>query len=198
MRTALTMVSVWPFGEPVRGRLETMRIVPVRLPPAAGLGDGETAGDGDAAGLAAGLAAGDAAGLAAAAAGDAAGDAGGLVAAAGAAGGAAGPPHATTNRLVANDSDDKRASSAPRIDEIPPWAGWVWPWQACIRASAFVRDDTRSTKVPGGRDTSTLPRTQSGRKNGMNVGQTGQASQRPSNPSYQRARTLSNPTRGRT
>src|SRR5919197_3316697 len=85
MRKALTIVSVWPFGEPVRGRLETMRIVPDNWPPAtAGLGDaaatGDAAGDGEAAGLATGLAAGDAAGLAAVT-GEAAAAAGGLVAA---------------------------------------------------------------------------------------------------------------------
>ena len=115
------MVSVWPFGEPVRGRLETMRIVPLRvLAATAGLGD--AAATGEAAGLATGLAAGDAAGLAATA-GDAAGAvvglaaAGAAVGAAGAAVGvAAGVLQAATNRVVPNNSDDRRASSAPRID----------------------------------------------------------------------------------
>jgi hypothetical protein len=80
---ALTIVSVWPLEEPVRGRLETILMVPVS--PAA---EGEAAGDGEGDGL------GDAAGLAAVAgfgtAGDeaAAGEAAGLAAGAGA--GAAG------------------------------------------------------------------------------------------------------------
>jgi hypothetical protein len=120
MRKALTIVSVWPLGEPVRGRLETMRMVPLRVLAATGLG--EAAAAGEAAGLAAGLAAGEAAGLAATA-GDAAGAvvglaaAGAAVGAAGAAVGvAAGVLHAATNRVVPNNSDDRRASSAPRID----------------------------------------------------------------------------------
>src|SRR5205809_351172 len=122
MRKALTMVSVWPLGVPVRGRLETMRIVPVRLAPATGLaaGEGAATADGEAAGFATGLAAGEAAGLAAAA-GDAAAAAGGLVAAgavvAGAeVGWAPPPPQAATNTVVANVSEDRRASIAPRID----------------------------------------------------------------------------------
>src|SRR5437588_11892243 len=70
----LTGVSVWPLLLPVRGRLETILMVPVRLAPATALGDGaatadgEAAAAGDAAGLADGLAAAAAAGLAAAAA----------------------------------------------------------------------------------------------------------------------------------
>src|SRR5215216_1774773 len=126
MRKALTMVSVWPFGEPVRGRLDTMRMVPVRLLAATALGDGAATADGDAAaaGLADGLGAADADGLAAAD-GDAAaadGEAGGLAAgavvggaAAGPVVGCAGPPpvHAATKTVAANDSDDsddRRAS----------------------------------------------------------------------------------------
>jgi len=84
----LAMVSVWPLFAPVRGRLETILIVPLSCaapaPAATGLGDAAAPGDadgeaaGDAAGLAAGLAAGEAAGEAAgdaAAAGEAAGEA---------------------------------------------------------------------------------------------------------------------------
>src|SRR5436190_213 len=81
---ALTMVSVWPFGEPVRGRLETMRIVPLRLlaAAAAGLGEAAATGDGDDTGLATGLAAAADDGLAAVA-GEAAAAAGFVGAAAG-------------------------------------------------------------------------------------------------------------------
>src|SRR5579864_6545241 len=78
---ALDIVSVWPLFAPVRGRLETILIVPLSCAPlaAAALGeataataDGEAAGE--AAGLATGLAAAEAEGEAAAA-GEAAGDA---------------------------------------------------------------------------------------------------------------------------
>src|SRR5438105_3782452 len=102
------MVSVWPFAVPVRGKLETTRIVPVRLAPvaaaAAGLGEATAAADGDATadGLAAGLAAAAADGLAAAAAaGDAAAAVVGLAGAAvaGAVVGWAPPPHAATNKV---------------------------------------------------------------------------------------------------
>src|SRR5215471_18706482 len=123
---ALAMVSVWPLFAPVRGRLETILIVPLSCaPPAAtGLGDAAAPGDGDgeaagdAAGLAAGLAAGEAAGDApgeAAVAGEAAGDAAaGFGAVVGCAAGAAvgwapPPPHAVTNNMPATDSEDKRA-----------------------------------------------------------------------------------------
>ena len=42
---ALTIVSVCPFGEPVRGRLETMRIVPLSvLAATAGLGEAAATG----------------------------------------------------------------------------------------------------------------------------------------------------------
>ena len=46
---ALTIVSDWPLAEPVRGRLETILIVPLRA--AAGLGEGLAATAGEPAGL---------------------------------------------------------------------------------------------------------------------------------------------------
>jgi hypothetical protein len=72
----LTSVSVWPLLLPVRGKLETILIVPVNWLAAAALGDGAATADGDATGEVAGLAA----GLAAAEAdGEAAGEAAGAV-----------------------------------------------------------------------------------------------------------------------
>src|ERR687884_735284 len=59
---ALTIVSVCPLDEPVRGRLETILSVPVSA--AAGLGEAAGLAAGDAAGLAPGEAAGLAAGAA--------------------------------------------------------------------------------------------------------------------------------------
>src|SRR5918999_645789 len=47
IRKALTIVSVWPFEDPVRGRLETILIVPLSAAPAAGDGLGEGDGEGD-------------------------------------------------------------------------------------------------------------------------------------------------------
>src|SRR5262245_19310107 len=116
------MVSVCPFGEPVRGRLETMRIVPLRALPAAaaGLGEGTPAGDGDDTGLATGLAAAAADGLAAVAGEAAAGGLGAGAVVGAAAGAAVGwappPPQAATNSDEAIDSEKKRRRSAPRID----------------------------------------------------------------------------------
>src|SRR4051812_33160489 len=52
MLIELTMVSVWPFEEPVRGRLETILIVPLSSPPplaATGLAAAAIAGVGTAA-----------------------------------------------------------------------------------------------------------------------------------------------------
>jgi len=118
---------------PVRGKLETILIVPLRaetFPAAAGLGDAAGEAAGEAAGDAAGEAAGDAAGLAAAAAaGDApaAGEAAGEAAAGAVVGGAAAGAvvgeaagvllHAAMKSVAAIDNDDKRASAsgAPRI-----------------------------------------------------------------------------------
>src|ERR1051326_7678699 len=54
---ALDIVSVWPLFAPVRGRLETILIVPLNCPPAAATALGEAAAataDGDTAGDAAG------------------------------------------------------------------------------------------------------------------------------------------------
>src|SRR5207302_6411606 len=122
---ALTSVSVWPLLLPVRGRLETILIVPVSWLATAALGDGAATAEGEAAGETAGfgLAAATADGLAAAAAeGDAAGEAAGLVgAAAGAAGAAVGwaapPPQAARNSVASTENEDRRESTsgAPRM-----------------------------------------------------------------------------------
>ena|SRR5438105_862524 len=126
---AFTIVSLWPLLLPVRGRLETILIVPVSWLATAALGDGAATAEGEAAGEAAGLglAAAAAEGLAAAAAeGEAAAAAGlvgaGAVVAAGAAvGWAPPPPQAATNSVAATDKEDRRASAsgAPRMGPSP-------------------------------------------------------------------------------
>jgi len=108
---ALTIVSVWPFEEPVRGRLETILIVPDNVPPAAageaaGLGDAAATGDGlGTAGLAgaAGLVVADVVG--AAAGFDSAGFVVGL--------GVAPPPQAARNRLAPIAIADSRQVAIP-------------------------------------------------------------------------------------
>ncbi|MDQ6670863.1 MAG: hypothetical protein M3069_08955 [Chloroflexota bacterium] len=114
-------MSVWPLLLPVRGRLETILMVPVSVLATAALGDGAAAAgeaDGEAAGFADGLAAAEADGLAAGEGAAAAGFGAGAVVAAGAVVGVAGVPlQAAMNIVAAAESDDRRASvsGAPRI-----------------------------------------------------------------------------------
>src|SRR6266851_2978190 len=95
----LTNVSVWPLLLPVRGRLETILIVPVSWLATAALGDGAATAEGEAAGETAGLV------------GAAAGAAGAAV------GWAAPPPQAARNSVAAAENEDRRESTsgAPRM-----------------------------------------------------------------------------------
>jgi hypothetical protein len=105
--------------EPVRGRLETILMVPLRL-LTAGLGTADAPGEaaGDAAGEPLGAA--DAAGLGAVLdpVVGAAGAVVGLAAAVGLAG--AGDPQAASRTTAATDSEDKRESGTRRIVTVPP------------------------------------------------------------------------------